>query len=136
MLDTRILDWAPAKDYPVTVRSLGRHGPFIVQTSTFGSATRDSWFDAPIDELPLVPAKTVSGKEDELAVPPAVKAWRLSHANAKIRKEAKISRFPSFNGEMGELHAARLPSNEPCEDELDARTADGLVYAGIYDGHG
>ena len=138
MLDKYMLDWAPAKIFPVKIRSLGSHGPLIVETSTFGSGTRSSssWPDTPADELPHVPANVVSGDEKGLKVPPAVKAWRVSHATAKIRQEAKISRFKSCNGEVGALHAARLPSNTPCEDEWDARTAEGLVYAGIYDGHG
>ncbi|TQV92813.1 protein phosphatase 2C [Cordyceps javanica] len=138
MLDQYILDWAPAKDFPSSVRSFGRHGPCIVDTNTFGSGTRSgSWADTPpVNQLPLIPAEVVSGEDKDLAVPPAVKAWRLSHANAKIRQEASISRFASCNGGVGALHAARLPSNAPCEDEWDARTAGGLVYAGIYDGHG
>ncbi|KAJ2982227.1 hypothetical protein NQ176_g1526 [Zarea fungicola] len=137
MLEKAMFDWAPAKDFPVNVRSLGRHGPYIVQTNTFGSGTRsDCWFDTPINELPLVPTKFISGEEKDLALPPAVKAWRLNHANAKIRQEAKISRFASCDGQVGLLHAARLPSNAPCEDEWDMRTADGRVYVGIYDGHG
>lgn len=137
MLEKYMLDWAPAKSFPVQVRSFGIHGPCIVQTSTFGSTTAGGfWADAPVNELPPVPAKVVSGEDEDLTVPPAVKAWRLNHANAKIRQDAKISRFPSFNGKAGSLHAARLPSNAPCEDEWDARTAEGLVYAGIYDGHG
>lgn len=134
--DKCMLDWVPAKEFPINIRDLGLHGPCIVDTNTFGSGNRSSsWLGSPIDQLPLVSAKAASAKEDDLVIPPAVKAWRLSHANAKIRQEAKISRFASINGEIGALHAARLPSNSPCEDEWDARTADGLVYTGIYDGH-
>lgn len=134
-----MIDWAPVKVFPVHLRTLGSHRALIVQTNTFGSDTRSrSWPDTPANELPHLPANVISGGEKGLKVPPAVKARRRGHANAnaKIRQEAKIRRFTSCNGEVGALHAARLPSNAPCEDKWDARTAEGLVYADIYDGHG
>lgn len=133
MLDEYVFNWVPTKDSEPEIRSLGRFGPDIVRTATFGSSTHRYFFNEAIGELPDT-TKAVFGNES-LKVPSAVKTWRLAHANARIREEANVSHFTSCDGATGALHAARLPNSLACEDESDARTVAGRVYAGIYDGH-
>ncbi|KAJ3498440.1 hypothetical protein NLG97_g1121 [Lecanicillium saksenae] len=132
MIDENILRWAPTMQGQPKVRSLGRFGPVIVETATFGSAHRFFANDA-VGELPDTTEATF--ESESIKIPSAVKTWRLAHANAKIRQEAKVSRFASCNGATGALHAARLPNSSACEDESDARIVGGRLYAGIYDGH-
>lgn len=130
MLDEYILNWVPKRDVQPHIRSFGRFGPDIIQAKTGGLF---EGLCVSTGELPDSTKLVLDAEKCE--VPPAVQTWRLSHANAKIRKDAHVSRFKSCEGTTGALHSAQLPNSSACEDASDARIVGKRLYAGIYDGH-
>lgn len=132
-------DWARGKP---TIRAFGSLGPIYVDTQTFGSGARKCmpsfppWPVTAVDELP-----GLFEDPEPLPVPLAVKPWEFSHANARIREDAKAYKFRSINGKEGSVYTVRLATSDPCEDEMAVHVSEGIggqktLFAGIYDGHG
>jgi hypothetical protein len=141
-----------------TVRSFGPLGPFYPETKAFGAVGKvwvhpvKPWTPPDLDELPDLSAADGGEGEKSMPLPDPVKAWRFSHANAKIRSDAKVFRFKPApvkvkddGGKPAEsesfVHTARIASNDPVEDEVAVGFAKGVggeksLFAGIYDGHG
>jgi hypothetical protein len=140
-------DWKCGPE-PV-VRSFGPLGPFYPETRSFGHVGRvwvppaKPWTPPDLDQLPDLSASD-GESEKSMPLPDPVKAWKFSHANAKIRSEAKVFRFkPAATSGATEslVHTARVASNDPVEDEMAVGSAKGLggetsLFAGVYDGHG
>lgn len=145
MLFKRIPQPPSFEDFPgpkPTIRSFGPLGPFYPQFSSFDKVGREyvpplkPWTTPDLDQLPCISDDEAASKP----LPPPIRVWKYSQANAKIRREAKSYKFKSARNGPGVIHTARLPCNEPCEDEMDVRAGQGVggdtcLFAGIYDGH-
>ena len=129
------------------VRSFGPLGPFYPVTSAFGCVGKKwvppakPWTVPDFEELPAIPSFDADEAEKSQPLPSPLKAWKYSHANDKIRKDARTYKFASTKGKRGLMHATTIASNEPGEDNMAVGAGPGVggektVYAGVYDGHG
>ena len=78
--------------------------------------------------------------EDEVPLESPSKVITMEKANAKLRKQMYSFNFESQDGNRGRIDIARVPSNEPVEDDWSVGVTTGpggkqLAMAGVYDGH-
>lgn len=90
-------------------------------------------------KLPIISAaiKLPQGAGGNTAV---IEPLTPSQVESKLRQDAVVTTFSSANGAKGHVHAARVASNDPVEDEFSIAELEGVgrgktLFAGVYDGH-
>ena len=89
---------------------------------------------------PQLPASKIDLPLPDIVRSP-VSVLDYAAASAKLRREARTFTFDGSGSAKGRVDLVRVPSNDPVEDEWSlavgqgAGGANGLLYAGVYDGH-